>query len=360
MKTEEIRRMAHALLAVQESQFQYVVPEEIDAHERTAFHGAAAGAAKAGKSHFSFKGKKYPVTMKKDVATKIADSVEHDEEEVVEEGKLPPALQAYMDKKKGKKSKGKEDEKDNGDDKENGDDEDEKEVKEVVTSADKKPENYVGPDGRTRTRMVPTTKKSAQTEANAPKGTHTPDNGSPMGQGLSPSAKKEVGNKTPTSQEIDEPTVDKLNFQKFKTMTKKSPMRPNDNAKGDTSIKPGGTPMKDPLQEGKYVGGPEHTWAQWLGGNNSKNANAIKAHLKAKGHDFKDHSNLPINKKNNRHIISNLSKEGHAELQKVKKKHGLPEYPYGTPGYKKEGHKGKADKADLPKDVEHDPKASYM
>jgi len=212
MKTEEIKNMAYALLAVQESQFQYVVPEEIEAHERTAFHGAAAGAAKAGKSHFSFKGKKYPVTMKKDVATKIADSVEHDEEEeVVEEGKLPPALQAYMDKKKGKKSKGKEDEKDNGDDKDD-DDEDEKEVK----------------------------------EANAPKGTHTPNNGSPSGEGLSPSAKKEVDNKTPISQEIDEPTVDKLNFQKFRTMTKKSKMRPGDNAKGDTSIKPGGTPMKDP------------------------------------------------------------------------------------------------------------------
>jgi len=166
MKTEEIKNMAHALLAVQESQFQYVVPEEIEAQERTAFHGAAAGAAKAGKSHFSFKGKKYPVTMKKDVATKIADSVEHDEEGVM--------------------------------------------------------------------------------EANAPKGTHTPNNGSPMGQGLSPSAKQQVDNKTPTSQEIDEPTVDKLNFQKFRTMTKKSKMRPGDNEKGDTTIIPSGTPMKGP------------------------------------------------------------------------------------------------------------------
>jgi len=209
MKTEEIKNMAYALLAVQESQFQYVVPEEIEAQERTAFHGAAAGAAKAGKSHFSFKGKKYPVTMKKDVATKIADSVEHDEE-VVEEGKLPPALQAYMDKKKGKKSKEKEDDKDKKDDDKKDDDKEEVE------------------------------------EANAPKGTHKPDNGSPSGEGLSPSVKKEVDNKTPISQEIDEPAIDKLNFQKFRTMTKKSPMRSNDNAKGDTSIKPGGTPMKDP------------------------------------------------------------------------------------------------------------------
>jgi len=282
MKTEELKKMAHALLAVQESQFQYVVPEEIDAHERTAFHGAAAGAAKAGKSHFSFKGKKYPVTMKKDVATKIADSVEHDEEEVVEEGKLPPALQAYMDKKKGKKSKGKENEKDNDDD--NDDDEDEKEVK----------------------------------EANAPKGTHTPNNGSPMGQGLSPSAKKEVDNKTPISQEIDEPTVDKLNFQKFRTMTKKSPMRSGDNAKGDTAIKPGGTPMKDPaaMKAESYV---EESYTHEFdyaedGKNTAKSfvAKAKKAGIKAKIHDPSGpgggHPVVHLGHKDTKHMHSFLKK----------------------------------------------------
>ena len=52
---------------------QYVIPEEIPANERTAFHGAAAAAAKAGKSHFNFGGKKHPVTMKKDTAKAIAD-----------------------------------------------------------------------------------------------------------------------------------------------------------------------------------------------------------------------------------------------------------------------------------------------
>ena len=39
---------------------------------------------------------------------------------------------------------------------------------EAVTSADKKPETFVGPDGKTKTRMVPTTKKSDQTEAMDP------------------------------------------------------------------------------------------------------------------------------------------------------------------------------------------------
>ena len=52
---------------------QYVIPEEIPANERTAFHGAAAAAAKAGKKSFSFGGKTHPVTMKKDTAKAIAD-----------------------------------------------------------------------------------------------------------------------------------------------------------------------------------------------------------------------------------------------------------------------------------------------
>lgn len=56
----------------------FKIPEEIAATERTAFHGAAAGAHKAGKSHFSFQGKKYPVTMQKDTAKAIADDVQNE------------------------------------------------------------------------------------------------------------------------------------------------------------------------------------------------------------------------------------------------------------------------------------------
>ena len=58
---------------IQEGKF--VIPEEIPANERTAFHGAAAAAAKAGKKSFSFNGKTHPVTMAKDTANKIADDV---------------------------------------------------------------------------------------------------------------------------------------------------------------------------------------------------------------------------------------------------------------------------------------------
>jgi len=60
---------------VQENKF--VIPEEIPANERTAFHGAAAAAAKAGKKSFNFGGKTHPVTMKKDTANAIADEKEN-------------------------------------------------------------------------------------------------------------------------------------------------------------------------------------------------------------------------------------------------------------------------------------------
>ena len=55
---------------------KYHIPEDIPANERTAFHGAAADAAKKGKKSFNFGGKTHPVTMKKDLANKIADQKE--------------------------------------------------------------------------------------------------------------------------------------------------------------------------------------------------------------------------------------------------------------------------------------------
>lgn len=51
---------------------RFVIPEEILATEKNAFHTAAANAHKAGKSHFAFGGKKYPVTMSKSAANTFA------------------------------------------------------------------------------------------------------------------------------------------------------------------------------------------------------------------------------------------------------------------------------------------------
>lgn len=47
--------------------------KDMTVKERTAFHMAAAAAAKAGKSHFTFQGTKYPSTMSKDVAHKMTE-----------------------------------------------------------------------------------------------------------------------------------------------------------------------------------------------------------------------------------------------------------------------------------------------
>ena len=62
--------------SVKSESFKYHIPEDIPANERTAFHGAAAAAAKDGKKNFSFGGKTHPVTMKKDTARAIADQKE--------------------------------------------------------------------------------------------------------------------------------------------------------------------------------------------------------------------------------------------------------------------------------------------
>ena len=69
------RAKTEVLEEVNES-FKYHIPEDIPANERTAFHGAAADAAKKGKKSFNFGGKTHPVTMKKDLANKIADQKE--------------------------------------------------------------------------------------------------------------------------------------------------------------------------------------------------------------------------------------------------------------------------------------------
>ena len=80
-------------------QQKFIIPEEIPANERTAFHGAAAAAAKAGKKSFSFGGKTHPVTMKKDLATKIADQKEsaHEDEK---EKEIDPEVKKEKLKKK--------------------------------------------------------------------------------------------------------------------------------------------------------------------------------------------------------------------------------------------------------------------
>jgi len=112
---ERLKNVAQAYLSMHEKT-EFVIPEEVPANERTAFHGAAAAAHKAGKKSFSFGGKTHPVTMKKDTAKAIADDkneaveveVEKDSEASPEMKKKPVA----KGKAKAKKKDEKEDEKD--------------------------------------------------------------------------------------------------------------------------------------------------------------------------------------------------------------------------------------------------------
>ena len=101
--------------------------------------------------------------------------------------------------------------------------------------------------------------------------------------------------------------VDLKTMKKVKDFYKK-PMKPT----AETNI-----------EEGAYVGGPPHTYSQYIGGINSKTANSIKKHLDKKGHKYDDWSHVDRNKKADTHYISMKSKEGHAELQKAKAAHKI-------------------------------------
>lgn len=70
------------------------------------------------------------------------------------------------------------------------------------------------------------------------------DNGSPRGEGLSPSAKKELARTTQAPSAVDVNKVLDLDFKTFKAMGKKGKSRPGDNAKGDNNVIPSATPVK--------------------------------------------------------------------------------------------------------------------
>lgn len=78
------RAAASPVREMAEEPNEEVMPKGMSMKERTAFHMAAAAAAKEGKPHFEFCGKKYPATMSKDVASKM-------NEEQIEEALSPEA-----------------------------------------------------------------------------------------------------------------------------------------------------------------------------------------------------------------------------------------------------------------------------
>ena len=112
---ERLKSVAQAYLSMHEKT-EFVIPEEVPANERTAFHGAAAAAHKAGKKSFSFGGKTHPVTMKKDTAKAIADDKkEAVEVEVEKDSEASPEMKKKPVPKGKAKAKKKVDDKDEKD-----------------------------------------------------------------------------------------------------------------------------------------------------------------------------------------------------------------------------------------------------
>ena len=270
---------------VQES--KYVIPEEIPANERTAFHGAAAAAAKAGKKSFNFGGKTHPVTMKKDTAKQIPtnEDKDMDPKDHVGKSKKNPGMFCVFDKD-GKEVKLFKDKKDAEDyamknhDKLMG----EGYMKDLATNkTEPKPKSdaQVAADFKKRRKMANKEKaegggKEGDVQMNPKMETgsksesrirealmsvlekkhddHYKSATEPEmmkdklkgkgAQDMAAGAEKEIS-KGPEAH-LDEPDMLKKDRAKMTSNVKKSAMRKNDNPKGDNNVVPGGTPMKDP------------------------------------------------------------------------------------------------------------------
>jgi hypothetical protein len=79
-------------------------------------------------------------------------------------------------------------------------------------------------------------KESVQTEAATASISGRPGVASPRGEGLSPSAKKELARTTPMPDYVNEPLVDKKSFDAIRASGKKAPARHGDALKGDKNI----------------------------------------------------------------------------------------------------------------------------
>lgn len=207
----------------------YVIPEDIPQQERTAFHGAAAAAAKAGKSHFSFAGKKHPVTMKKDTANAIADQKEgyYKDMEIKKQDKEMGAKPVPTKKKKEAKNGGKEGDVEMNPKMDTAKKEGVSKIRESLMAVLSEKED--------RKKHTPNEDKAEKMKDNR-KGKGAED--------MMADADAEIA-KGPDAH-LNEPEIDKENFKKMTSNVKTAAKRNKDNAQGDTKIVPGGTQFKDP------------------------------------------------------------------------------------------------------------------
>ena len=221
---------------VNESKF--VIPEEIPANERTAFHGAAAAAAKAGKKSFNFGGKTHPVTMAKDTAHKIADQKEgyYKDQEIRRQDREMGAKPVPAKKRKDAKGAGKE-----GD----------VEMNPKMDTAKKEGASKIRESLLAVLSEKDDRKKHNPNEDKAEK---MKDNRKGKGaEDMMADADKEV-EKGPDAH-LNEPEINKDNFKKMTSNVNPAKKRNRDNAQGDMKIVPGGTQFKDPATmkaEGVY------------------------------------------------------------------------------------------------------------
>jgi hypothetical protein len=208
---------------------QYVIPEDIPQQERTAFHGAAAAAAKAGKSHFNFAGKKHPVTMKKDTANAIADQKEgyYKDLEIKKQDKEMGAKPVPAKKKKEAKNGGKEGDVEMNPKMDTAKKENVSKIRESLMAVLSEKED--------RKKHTPNEDKAEKMKDNR-KGKGAED--------MMAAADAEIA-KGPDAH-LNEPEIDKENFKKMTSNVKTAAKRNKDNAQGDTKIVPGGTQFKDP------------------------------------------------------------------------------------------------------------------
>jgi hypothetical protein len=208
---------------------QYVIPEDIPQQERTAFHGAAAAAAKAGKSHFNFAGKKHPVTMKKDTANAIADQKEgyYKDMEIKKQDKEMGAKPVLNKKRKEAKGGGKEGDIEMNPKMDTAKKENVSKIRESLMAVLSEKED--------RKKHTPNEDKAEKVK-DARKGKGAED--------MMADADAEIA-KGPDAH-LNEPEIDKDNFKKMTKNVPATKMRKNDNKQGDKKIVPGGTQFKDP------------------------------------------------------------------------------------------------------------------
>lgn len=305
---------------------QYVIPEDIPQQERTAFHGAAAAAAKAGKSHFNFAGKKHPVTMKKDTANAIADQKEgyYKDLEIKKQDKEMGAKPVPNKKRKEAKGGGKEGDIEMNPKMDTAKKENVSKIRESLMAVLSEKED--------RKKHTPNEDKAEKMKDNR-KGKGAED--------MMADADAEVA-KGPDAH-LNEPEINKDNFKKMTSNVPATKMRKNDNKQGDKKIVPGGTQFKDPtaMKAESYdkISGLKAAYASMYeedidenythevdyaedGAHTAKKfvANAKKAGIKAKIHDPSGpgggHPVVHLGHKDDNHVHKFLKKHYDPDMEK--------------------------------------------